>query len=103
MLFYRAWRESRAMFLMGLLGLAAACLFTLEARSSSGLSSAAYADYVDATVFNGLSQLFFTLLAIFLGVGGLQRERVLNTAIFTLALPVSRFQLVVSQVAVRIS
>jgi ABC-type transport system involved in multi-copper enzyme maturation permease subunit len=42
----------------------------------------------------------FALLVIFLGLGGLQGERAHQTAGFTLALPVSRFRVIGTQIAV---
>jgi ABC-type transport system involved in multi-copper enzyme maturation permease subunit len=53
---------------------------------------------LSARVFGG--GLFFELMVIFLGLGGLLRERAHHTAVFTLALPVSRVQLVTAQVSV---
>jgi ABC-type transport system involved in multi-copper enzyme maturation permease subunit len=43
--------------------------------------------------------LSFVLLTMLLGLGGMQRERLSRTAAFTLALPVTRLQLVVARAA----
>jgi hypothetical protein len=90
MLFYKAWRESRNRFLPGLLALAGLCLFLAFDRGPG-------MPFTDR-VFSG--SLFFELLVIVLGVGGLRRERSQHTAVFTLTLPVSRLQLTAAHVAV---
>jgi ABC-type transport system involved in multi-copper enzyme maturation permease subunit len=90
MLFYKSWRERQALFLAGVLASAAYCVFMAFQSGPQGTLS--------ARVFSG--SLFFELLVIFLGVGGLLRERARHTAVFTLALPVSRVQLVAAHVAV---
>jgi ABC-type transport system involved in multi-copper enzyme maturation permease subunit len=59
-----------------------------------------YGWYIDSLVFGGTGKLVFVLPVIFLGLGGLLRERAHHTAAFTLALPVSRAQFVGSQIAV---
>ena len=62
-----------------------------------------YSQYVEPWVYDGLGKGLFILLVRFLGLGGLLRERAHHTAVFTLALPVSRAQLVGAQVAVGLS
>jgi len=90
MLLYKEWRESRNRFLLGLLALAGYCLImALEKAPGTAFSE---------RVFSGA--LWFQLLVIVLGVGGLRRERSEHTAVFTLTLPVSRLQLVAAHVAV---
>jgi ABC-type transport system involved in multi-copper enzyme maturation permease subunit len=89
-LFYKAWRESRSAFLAGALALTGYCVI-VAFQSGMGASLA-------ARVFGG--SLFFELIVIFLGLGGLLRERAQHTAFFTLALPVSRVELVAAHAAV---
>jgi ABC-type transport system involved in multi-copper enzyme maturation permease subunit len=99
MLFYKAWRESRSKFLVGVLALAGFCALMIWSRPS-GMPQLAYPDYINAQVFSGTGNLFFVFLVMFMGVGGLLRERVHHTDVFTLALPVSRWQLIRAQVSV---
>lgn len=106
MLFYKAWRESRTRFLVGALAMAVYCAFITLFRPAEEPSLAArllansYSAYIDNQIFSGSSTLFFDLLVIFLGLGGLLRERRHHTAAFTLALPASRAQLVGAQIGV---
>jgi ABC-type transport system involved in multi-copper enzyme maturation permease subunit len=109
MLFYKAWRESQTRFLVGALALAGYC--ALMASNWSGTERAfservvghSYGEYIDSLVFGGFGKLVFVLPVVFLGLGGLLRERAHHTAAFTLALPVSRAQLIVSQIDVGLS
>ncbi|MGA3241523.1 MAG: hypothetical protein ABSG03_35120 [Bryobacteraceae bacterium] len=106
MLFYKAWRESRTRFLVGALALAGYCAAVVfnrigtEGAFSERVVDHSYGEYIESLVFGGLGKLVFVLPAIFLGLGGLLRERAHHTAAFTVALPVSRAQLIGSQIAV---
>ena len=105
MLFYKAWRESRSKFLISVLALTGYCAlqvwFYQPGLPSQGrFSNASYEQYVDNQVFAGMGGGLFILLTIFLGAGGLLRERARHTAVFTLALPVRRAGLVGTQIAV---
>jgi ABC-type transport system involved in multi-copper enzyme maturation permease subunit len=106
LLFDKAWRESRTRFLVGGIAMAAYCAFIVLFRPVAEHSLAArslavsFSAYINSEIFSGLSTLFFVLLVILLGLGGLLRERRQHTAVFTLALPVSRAQLVGAQIAV---
>lgn len=90
MLLYKAWRESRNRFLLGVLALAGFCTIMALQRASG-------APFTDR-IFSG--SLYFELLVIVVGMGGLRRERSQHTAVFTLTLPVSRLQLVAAHAAV---
>ncbi len=68
-------------------------LFSGRARAST------YIHYVRYTIY-GQGKLAFLIPAIFLGLGGLRRERANHTAVLTLALPVSRNRLVGTRFAV---
>jgi ABC-2 type transport system permease protein len=106
MLFYKAWRESRARFLAGAIALAAYSIFMIlfwkenQAPFSGRMVGHSYAEYVDNLVFGSFGKMAFVLPVIFLGIGGLLRERAHHTAVFSLALPVSRGQLVTARIAV---
>jgi len=106
MLFYKAWRESQTRFLVGALTLAGYCVFMVLNRSgtesafSERVVGHSYGEYIDSIIFSGFGKWVFVLPVIFLGLGGLLRERAHHTAAFTLALPVSRAQFIGSQIAV---
>jgi len=106
MLFYKAWRESQVRFLVGALALAGYCAFMVFNRSgtegafSERVVGHSYGEYIDSLVFSGFGKWVFVLPVIFLGLGGLLRERANHTAAFTLALPVSRAHFIGSQIAV---
>jgi ABC-type transport system involved in multi-copper enzyme maturation permease subunit len=109
MLWYKAWRESRVRFLITALTLIAFCAFAVLfepfIQANGGLliplhlHKAAYNEYIYNLIYSGQAKGLFALLVIFLGLGGLQRERSHNTAVFTLALPVSRFRVIGTQIA----
>lgn len=110
MLWVKAWRESRMRFLLILLALATLCglavLFEPYLREhhfpAHLIGHGGYSEYIYSAIFAGNAKGMFALLVIFLGLGGLQRERTRNTAGFTLALPVSRLQVVGTQILVGI-
>jgi ABC-type transport system involved in multi-copper enzyme maturation permease subunit len=96
MLWYKAWRESRARFLIAAFVLIGMCLgfvlFQNMLRAEIGAKT--YVGYIHKLVYAGSVRGLFLIFALVLGLGGLKRERALNTAGFTLALPVSRLRLV---------
>jgi ABC-2 type transport system permease protein len=97
MLWYKAWRESQTRFLLSGLTLAGFCVgFVLFHREGCRIFDRppTYVEYIWELVYKGYLRELFVLLALLLGVGGLLRERDFGTASFTLALPVSRPQLV---------
>lgn len=105
MLFYRFWRESALRLVAGALAVTGYCLIMVIFRTGVQpslpvrLLDASYVRYIDTEVFGSFGKLVFVLLVIFLGLGGLMRERAHNTAVFTLALPVSRAALAIAQIA----
>ena len=103
-LWSKAWRESRTRFLVGALLLSA---ITIVIMRSFGRDAERFGARPDAwyqplsfMVFGGPPSMVFVILALLLGLGGLQRERALGTAPFTLALPVSRLHLLVVRAVV---
>jgi ABC-type transport system involved in multi-copper enzyme maturation permease subunit len=108
MLWYKAWRESRMRFLISALMLAIFCLsvvlFQERIRSHApvlpGFKSISYSEHIYKFVYSGAGKTIFIWVLIFLGLGGLLRERAHGTAGFTLALPVSRLRLVLIRMAV---
>lgn len=111
MLWLKGWHESRVRFLLIALTLSAVCAFAVlfepyvqQHRLPVPLhtGNGAYSEYIYNLIFAGTAKGIFALLVIFLGLGGLQRERAQNTAGFTLALPVSRLRIVGTQIVVGI-
>ncbi|MCC6586915.1 MAG: hypothetical protein IT168_09510 [Bryobacterales bacterium] len=107
MLWYKAWRESRARFAIAAAIIAAMCLvYTLfHAQLYPGIAQAHpgvrnYTQYIHWTIFGGATRGILQLSCLLLGLGGLHRDRKQNTLGFTLALPVGRFSLVLSRAAV---
>ena len=112
MLWYKAWRESRARFAIIAITLIGFCSFVVLFRhriqadggpTLSILRSRDFSQYIYKLIYSGTARGIFTLLIIFLGLGGILRERRYRTAIFTLALPLSRRQLLVTQMLVGLS
>jgi ABC-2 type transport system permease protein len=104
MLWYKAWRESRTRFLLSAAIIAVMCLvYTLfHARLYPGVAHdhpnvRSYIQYIHSTIFGGLARGLLQLSCLVLGLGGLQRDREQNRLGFTLALPVSRINLVASR------
>jgi len=94
------WRESRTRFLISAAFVVGMCLVFVLFEDSFDAQMAAksaplntYAGYVYRRVYAGFVRGMFTMLALVLGLGGLQRERARQTIGFTLALPVSRWRL----------
>jgi ABC-type transport system involved in multi-copper enzyme maturation permease subunit len=111
MLWLKAWRESRVRFLLTALTLSTLCAFAVlfepyirqhQLPIPIHMRNGAYTEYIYNLIFAGTAKGIFALLVIFLGLGGLQRERAHNTAGFTLALPVSRFRVIGAQIVVGI-
>jgi ABC-2 type transport system permease protein len=106
MIFYKAWGESRTRFLVAALAMAGYCAFMIifwrenQAPFSARMAGNTYSEYTDNLIFGSFGKVTFVVSAVFLGLGGLLRERAHRTAAFTLALPVSRAQVVGAQVAV---
>ena len=99
MIWYKAWRETRTRFAAIAFVLIAFCLFAVlsfrraEAAESlvpPAFHAANYSQHVYNIMYSGTAKGSFALLSMFLGLGGLLRERRLKCALFTLALPVSR-------------
>jgi ABC-2 type transport system permease protein len=108
MLWYKAWRESRTRFAITACTLIGFCLFAVlvqpQNRTNAGLvipvlRSGIFSERIYDLVY-GTAKGVFGMLTIFLGLGGLLREQRNRTAILTLSLPVSRFQLIGTQLAV---
>jgi ABC-2 type transport system permease protein len=101
MLWYKAWRESRARFLLSAVALTVICFsfvfFRLDASGGMGGEPLSYPVYIWRIAYKGYLRELFMILTILLGLGGLARERDHRTAGFTLALPVSRWRLLATR------
>jgi ABC-2 type transport system permease protein len=111
MLCYKAWLESRIRFMITALTIIGFCLFAVffnRRMQAAGvffapdLRANTYSKHIYDLIYSGTAKGVFAMLTIFLGLGGLLRERSQRTAVFTLALPVSRWQVVSSQLAVAV-
>jgi len=108
MLWFKAWRESRVRFLASAAAMALICAgFVFFHRDvSSGMTERAsreplsYTAYLWRLTYKGYLRSLFLIITLFLGLGGLTRERDLRTVGFTLALPVSRIRLVATRAVV---
>jgi hypothetical protein len=98
MLWYKAWRESRVRFLTCAAAMALICasfvFFHRDASSGMSDEPLSYPAYLWRITYKGYLRELFLFITIFMGLGGLTRERDLRTVGFTLALPVSRIRLV---------
>lgn len=108
-LLFKAWRESRARFLLSAGTIATLCttvvLFNVQMRNNPGrvphgFKALTYNEHVYHFIYSGTAKGLFSVLVLLIGLGGLLRERSRGTAPFTLALPASRTRLILSQVAV---
>jgi ABC-type transport system involved in multi-copper enzyme maturation permease subunit len=109
MLLYKAWLEGRTRFLLTAASLTVFCIGTVlvyghQERALTdvlrGLRGKTYSEQVYNLFYSGTAKGMFAMLTIFLGLGGLTRERMRGTALFSLGLPVSRARLVTTQMAV---
>ncbi len=104
MLWYKAWRESRARFLLSAAALVVICAsFVFVHRVASGGVSGetlGYPVYVWRITYKGYLRELFMILTVLLGLGGLARERDHRTVGFTLALPVTRWRLLATRALV---
>ncbi len=100
MLWYKAWLETRVRFLICFCGIVTLCAWNVyrmdDVKSTVNLA------YYYSVLHNSSSQLaLLMLLAInFTTMGGLLREKAVGAASFTLALPVSRAQMMRARIAV---
>jgi len=106
MLFLKSWYESRIRFLLSLIFLCgiSSCVvlyfaFTHQHGRFQNRQSLDYAHYIWALMFKGGNSVreMFVLIVLFLGMGGLLRERAHGSAAFTLTLPISRWRFVVAR------
>jgi len=106
MLYLKSWHESRTRFLLSLVflcGISSAIVFYFDFTHRhdrfQSHQTLDYAHYIWAMIFKGGNSVreMFVLITLFLGMGGLLRERAQGSAAFSLALPISRWRFVVAR------
>ena len=109
MLLFKAWRESRARFLLSSATIGTLCtgvvLFNVDLLNNQeqvlrGFRATTYSELVYDFVYSGTAKGLFVMLMLFVGLGGLLREQRRGTAPSTLALPVTRTEIIVTQITV---
>jgi ABC-2 type transport system permease protein len=100
MLWYKAWLETRARFLICLLGITGLCTFSVYHGNQNALpyTGIAYYYFQLHTGHTALCTLWVLSVTLLL-MGGLLREKAVGTAGFSLALPVSRARLMGVRIA----
>lgn len=100
MLWYKSLREIRNVTLVGMAGMAAACVLIVwneKAMRWHADPQLSYVAYIWKSVYNSIGRDLFVILAIIMGSGGLLQEKAQGTSGFTLSLPVSRGRIVLTR------
>jgi len=109
MLLFKAWKESRPRFILSAATIGALCtgglLFDVQIQDRPGqvlrgFQATTYTEQVYYFIYSGTAKGLFAILMLFIGLGGLLRERRRGTAPFTLALPVTRSEIIATQIVV---
>jgi ABC-2 type transport system permease protein len=104
MLAFKAWRESRARFLLSAATLGWFCaLFILARPLMQEAASTPFTLFVAEAIYTGAVRNLFVIFVIVLGLGGLLEEASGGSASFTLSLPVTRARLVSVRAAVGVA
>jgi ABC-2 type transport system permease protein len=101
MLAYKAWRESRTRFLLSAGALGWFCLMFVVMRPFIQYAAGrTFAQFVDDAIYVGSVRNIFVLFIVAFGMGGLAQEAAVGSALFTLALPITRARLIAVRAAV---
>lgn len=109
MLLLKAWKESKTRFLLSAATIATLCaavvLFNVQMQRNPGqiphgFRAATYSEHIYHFIYSGTAKGLFAMLMLFIGLGGLLRERRHGTAPFTLALPATRTHVIITQIVV---
>jgi ABC-type transport system involved in multi-copper enzyme maturation permease subunit len=102
MLWYKVWLETRSRFVIALAGCTAMLsLMEIEVGRTTAASPTSVVGILRGlNVVNMFLAFAWTVAVILLMMGGLMQEKAIGTSAFTLALPVSRFRLMLVRVAV---
>lgn len=100
MLWYKAWLETRARFLICLLGITGLCTYSVYHGDQNAMpyTQLSYYYFVLHTGHTALCMLWVIAVTLLM-MGGLLREKAVGTAAFSLALPVSRARLMGVRIA----
>ena len=101
MLLYKAWLESRTRFLLSFFAIAGLStvfvFFNHDVRTVVTDHDVSYSEYIWKAIFKGQLRDIYVVLALLLGMGGLDRERAYGTSGYTLALPISRWRFITAR------
>jgi ABC-type transport system involved in multi-copper enzyme maturation permease subunit len=101
MLAWKAWRETRARFLLSAAFLGWFCSVIVVIRPMNHYAAQRpFAQAIVDAIYAGSIRNIFLVFVLALGLGGLAEEAARGSAPFTLALPVSRTRLVAVRAAV---
>jgi len=103
MLWYKSLREIRTVTLVGAAAMAVACVLIVlyqQPMRANADASMTYIAYIWKSVYNSIGRDIFLILSIILGSAGLLQERAHGTSGFTLALPVSRRNIVITRAVI---
>jgi len=109
MLLFKAWKESKARFILSAATIGALCtggvLFNLQIQNRPGqilrgFQATTYTEQVYYFIYGGTAKGLFAILMLFIGLGGLLREQRRGTAPFTFGLPVTRPEIIGTQIVV---
>ena len=103
MFWYKCWCEVRTRVFVSVLALAVACVFIVfyqQTMRDHADAPMTYVAYIWKSVYNSFGRDLFVLMSIAMAGGGLLQERTHGTLGFTLALPISRWQAVVTRAVV---
>jgi ABC-type transport system involved in multi-copper enzyme maturation permease subunit len=104
MLVYKAWRESRARFLLSTATLGWFCaLFIIVRPMMHEAATKPFVPFVEDSIYTGSIRNFFCVFVLVLGLGGLLQETSRGSAAFTLSLPVTRARLIAVRAAVGVA
>jgi ABC-2 type transport system permease protein len=96
MLWYKAWRETRNVTLVGVGAMAVACaliMYYQQTMRDHADVPMTYIAYIYKAVYNSIGRDIFLIVSIILGSGGMLQEKSTGTVGFTLSLPTSRMQI----------
>jgi ABC-type transport system involved in multi-copper enzyme maturation permease subunit len=101
MLGFKAWRETRARFLLSVVALVWFCgAFVVLRPAIQYAARRPFQEFVIDAIYTGAVRNIFVLFIIALGLGGLAQEVSRGSVAFTLALPVTRARIVMARACV---
>lgn len=103
MYWYKCWCEVRTRVFVSVLALAVACVFIVfyqQTMRDHADAPMTYAAYIWKSIYNSFGRDLFVIMSIAMASGGLLQEKPQGTLGFTLALPISRWQVVTTRALV---